>query len=264
MIDIHHHCLPDVDDGPKSWDVAVAMCRMARDEGIEAIVATPHVLRGLWPRRSREELTDRLDTLRERCPDGPALHLGSEYYFAHDMVETLAAGETVLPLAGGRYVLIELAANGVPPMLEGPLYRAQLGGWIPVIAHPERNRGYQKQPELLAEHLARGAKAQITASSLTGAFGRAAQAAAERLLERNLVHFVATDAHDLERRPPAIAKALAALRGLVGDARTRSLTVENPLAVIQNRALPWDPELRQCEIPGFFTRIRSFLAGRKP
>ena len=263
MIDIHHHCLPEVDDGPKSWDSAVDMCRMAADEGIETIIATPHVLRGLWKARTRQELINRLSELRDRCPEGPELHLGSEYFFAHDMVEVLEAGQHILPLAGGRYVLLELAAEGVPPMVESPLYRAQLGGWTPVIAHPERNRGYQADPDLLADHISRGAKAQITTGSLTGMFGRAAQTAAEQFLERDLVHFVATDAHDPERRPPATSRALETLRALVGESRTRALTHDNPLAVVENRALPWDPEPVMLENRGFFTRFRSFLAGRR-
>src|SRR5258705_7142827 len=133
MIDIHHHCLPDVDDGPRGWDEAVAMFAMAAEEGIEAIVATPHVLRGRWTSMSPRELEDRTATLREKTNDTPRLYLGSEYFFAHDMPEVLKAGNAIVPLAGSRYILIELAANSVPPLFEEPLYRAQLDGWIPII-----------------------------------------------------------------------------------------------------------------------------------
>lgn len=263
MIDIHHHLLPGVDDGPRTMEEAAAMCLMAAEEGIEAIIATPHVLRGRWRTASREELQGLLDRLREHVSDTPRLLLGSEYFFAHDMAEVLRAGAPIIPLAGSRYVLLELAANAVPPMLEQPLYRAQLEGWIPIIAHPERNLVFQAKPELLAFLVRQGARTQVTAGSLTGAFGAAAQAAAERFLSLNLVHFVATDAHNVEKRPPRVRESIGRLQALAGVQVAEALTRGNPLAVTKNSGLAWEPEPEEVASPGFFTRLRSFFRSQK-
>jgi protein-tyrosine phosphatase len=260
MIDIHHHCLPGVDDGPRGIEEAVAMCAAAGEEGIETIVATPHVLRGRWPVFSRRELESRLAELQEKVGPAPRLLLGSEYYFAHDMAEVLREGR-VVPLAAGKYVLLELPANSVPPMFQEPLYRAQLDGWLPILAHPERNLVYQAHPEVLAALIGHGVRVQITAASLTGAFGSQARAAAELFLKRRMVHFVATDAHNMEKRPPRLQHALAALRDQVEESVAEALTRENPLAVIENRPLPYDPEPQEMASPGFFTRLRSFFRG---
>jgi len=262
MIDIHHHILPGVDDGPQELDEAVEMCRMAAAEGIETIIATPHVLRGRWPVFSPLELAAKLDRLREAVGDSPRLLLGSEYFFAHDMADILRTGTSIVPLAGSRYVLLELAANNVPPMLEQPLYRAQLDGWVPVIAHPERNLVFQQKPELLAYLIGHGARVQLTASSLLGAFGAEAQTAARLFLECGMVHFVATDAHNTAKRPPLVREALAALRELAGDEVTEALTHENPLAVVENRGLPWEAEPQEEAPAGLFTRLRSFFGRR--
>ncbi|HEX8253428.1 MAG TPA: CpsB/CapC family capsule biosynthesis tyrosine phosphatase [Thermoanaerobaculia bacterium] len=262
MIDLHHHCLPGVDDGPRELAEAVALCRMAAEEGIETIVATPHVLRGRWPVFSKRELQSRLELLREKVGDSPRLLLGSEYFFSHDMADLLKEGNAILPLAGSRYVLLELAANSVPPMFEQPLYRAQLDGWVPIIAHPERNTVFQAKPELLAALVGHGARVQLTATSLTGAFGKQARAAAETFVRRNLVHFVATDAHNTEKRPPRMREALDVLRDLAGEETTEALTRTNPLAVIENRGLPWEPEPREEPSAGFFTRLRSLFERR--
>jgi protein-tyrosine phosphatase len=259
MIDIHHHCLPDVDDGPRELDEAVAMCRAALDEGIDTIIATPHVLRGRWPAMTVPELTERIDALRAQVGDAPRLILGSEYFFGHDMVEVLGAGTSIVPLANSRYVLIEFAANALPPHLEHPFYRLQLAGWVPVIAHPERNLAFQAHPDALASLLDHGAKTQVTAGSLTGEFGRQAKAAAETFLRRRTVHFVATDAHDMTRRPPRVRAAIAALRELVGDFVTNALTHDNPLAVVENRPLPYDPDPLPEPDRGFLTALRSFF-----
>src|SRR6188474_1554130 len=175
MIDLHHHCLPGVDDGPRELTEAVEMCAAAAEEGIETIVATPHVLRGRWPAFSRRELESRLTELQERVGETPRLLLGSEYFFSHDMAEVLNAGTAVLPLAAGRYVLLELPANSVPPLFNQPLYRAQLDGWLPILAHPERNTVFQSSPEMLAALIEHGLRVQITATSLTGAFGAQAR-----------------------------------------------------------------------------------------
>ncbi|HEX8619215.1 MAG TPA: CpsB/CapC family capsule biosynthesis tyrosine phosphatase [Thermoanaerobaculia bacterium] len=259
MIDIHHHCLPGVDDGPHTLEEAVEMCRMAAEEGITTIVATPHVLRGRWPVFPPRDLQTKLTELREAVGDSPRLILGSEYFFGHDMADILRTGASIVPLAGSRYVLMELAANSVPPMLEQPLYRAQLDGWVPVIAHPERNLVLQQRPELLVRLIRHGVRVQLTASSLTGAFGAEARAAAELFVKHGLVHFVATDAHNIAKRPPKVRDALGRLRELGGDAVVDALTLANPLAVLENRGLPWEPEPREEAADGFFTRLRSFF-----
>ena len=262
MIDIHHHCLPDVDDGPREWGEAVAMCRMAADEGIDTIVATPHVLRGRWRTAPTAELEARINRLRDKVGPKPQLLLGSEYFFAHDVAEVLRAGNAIVPLAGSRYVLIELASNNVPPLLEQPLYRMQLEGWIPIIAHPERNIVFQAKPELLAPLIEIGARMQITAGSLTGEFGSAAQKAAEAWVTSGLVHFVATDAHNMTKRPPKAQAAIAALRAMAGDAVADALVQHNPAAVVENRSLPYEPEPVLAPRDGFFTRLRGFFGSR--
>lgn len=264
MIDIHHHCLPDVDDGPREWDEAVALCRMASDEGIETIIATPHVLRGRWPVFSRAELASRLEELQHRAGPAPRLVLGSEYYFAHDMPEVLRAGTAIVPLAGSRYVLIELAANNVPPMIEQPLYRIQLEGWIPILAHPERNIVLQSHTELLIDLINHGVKMQLTAGSLTGEFGPEARRASEAWLRAGLVHFVATDAHNTTRRPPRARAAIAALSDIAGEDIAGALTVRNPLAVLENRALEYDPEPVAPAAGGLLTRLRGFFGRKGP
>jgi len=260
MIDLHHHCLPDVDDGPREWDEAVAMCRMAAEEGIETIVATPHVLRGRWKAFSIPELEARIEELQSRVGETPRLLLGSEYFFAHDVVEVLNARNAIVPLAGSRYVLIELASNSVPPMIEQPIYRMELEGWIPILAHPERNLVFQTRPDVLAELLAHGVKTQITATSLTGDFGPQARRAAETFLRRGLVHFVATDAHNTTKRMPRIREAMATLEELVGSDVADALTRRNPLAVLENTTLSYDPDPVPEPESGFFTRLRSFFA----
>ncbi|MGZ5431905.1 MAG: tyrosine-protein phosphatase [Thermoanaerobaculia bacterium] len=259
MIDLHHHCLPDIDDGPREWDEAVAMCRLAADEGVETIVATPHVLRGRWPSFSIPELEARVAELRTRVGDTPRLLLGSEYFFAHDVVEVLNARNAIVPLAGSRYVLVELAANSVPPLIEQPLYRMQLEGWVPILAHPERNLVFQAKPDVLAALLDHGVKTQVTAGSLTGEFGAQARRAAETFLRRNLVHFLATDAHNMTKRPPRVREAKAVLEELVGTDVADALMRRNPLAVVENRSLDYDPEPVPEGNGGFFTRLRSFF-----
>lgn len=259
MIDVHHHCLPDVDDGPRDWDEAVALCRMSAEQGIETIVATPHVLRGRWSNTSRAELQSRLDELQRRIGASPRLLLGCEYFFAHDINEALAGG-TIVPLAGSRYVLIEFASNNIPPMVEQPLYRMQLDGWVPLIAHPERNMVFQAKPELLIALMQQGARTQITTASFAGKFGDKAQHAALDWLRRGMVNLVATDAHNMTKRPPIVAEARKIVADATNEAIAEALFVENPRALIDGRAFVYEPELPYpTEKSPFLSRLKRFL-----
>ena len=235
------------------------MCRMAADEGIETIVCTPHVLRGRWRTAPIEELQARIATLREKVGNAPRLLLGSEYFFAHDVAEVLKGGKAIVPLAGSKYVLMELASNNVPPMLEQPLYRMQLEGWIPIVAHPERNIVLQSKPQLLASLIEIGVRFQLTAGSLTGEFGATAQRCSEDWVAAGLIHFVATDAHNTKKRPPRMQAALARLRSLAGERVADALVRGNPGAVVENRRLEYEPEPALPRNDGFFTRLREFF-----
>ena len=237
------------------------LCGIAADEGVETIVATPHVLRGRWRRFTPAELRGILEELRARTKDTPRLLLGSEYYFAHDMNEVLAAGTSIVPLGGSRAVLIELASHAVPPMLEQPLHRAQLEGWTIVLAHPERNDVFQAKPELLATLVRLGVRTQITAASITGGFGEDAQRAALAFLRKGLVHLIATDAHNVKKRPPRVREARARVAEIVGEGAAEALFVENPRAILANRTLAWEPEVPYPTEPGgVIRRLRRFFS----
>jgi protein-tyrosine phosphatase len=249
-----------VDDGPRNWDEAVDLCRMAEDEGIETIVATPHVLRGRWRTTPIATLRSLAQELQSRLGTTPRILLGSECFFVHDIAEVLAAGETIIPLAGSRYVLIEFASNSVPPLIEQPFYRMQLEGWTPVIAHPERNVVFQHKPELLTSLVALGAKTQITAGSFTGHFGREAQAAAQRWLSSGLVHIIASDAHNTDRRPPRTRESLRVVTELAGSDVADALTRRNPAAVLAGRPLEFEPDPQPLRgRSGFFNGLRRFF-----
>ncbi len=264
MIDIHFHCLPGVDDGPREWDESVALCRMALDEGAETIVATPHVLRGLWKERDHVELRDLTEELNQRLGGSPHIVLGSEYYFGHDMAELLASGESIIPLPGNRYVLVELAAHTVPMFLDSVFYRVLLGGWTPIIAHPVRNVVLQSKPEALDALINAGAKVQITAGSLTGHFGETARQAALRGLERGAVHFVASDSHSLIKRPPRLREAFTLIADRFGILTAESVMVANPAAAISGQNLPFDPDIRPPDAePGWLERLRGVFQGRR-
>lgn len=261
MIDIHFHCLPGVDDGPRTWDDAVALCRAAAAEGAEQIVATSHVLRGLWPETTPSQLAALTEELNQRLGGMPAVLPGSEYYFSHDMVEVLTAGKSIVPLGRGRYVLVEFAAHALPPLVDSVFYRAQLEGWTPVIAHPERNAVFQAHPEALDALVTRGARVQLTAGSLTGHFGERARLAALACLARRAVHFVASDSHSLDKRPPRLAESWNLVVSLAGEETAEAVFIENPKAAVEGRALPWDPEiLPVSKKTGWISRVRAFFS----
>lgn len=242
---------------------AVELCRMSADEGIETIVATPHVLRGRWKNTSRTQLETILTDLQVRAGAAPRIILGSEYFFAHDIAEVVRAGNAIIPLAGSRYILVEFASHSIPPLVQQPLHAVMLEGWTPIIAHPERNAVLQSKPELVAALARAGVKMQVTTGSVTGEFGEDARIAATQWLRAGWVHFMATDAHNAERRPPRFRAARARVAELCGDSVAQALFVDNPRAVVEGRGLPYDPEIpEKIQKPGMMARLRGLFRPR--
>lgn len=240
MIDIHTHVLPGIDDGADDLAAAVAMCRLAAADGCEALVATPHQRTPTWDNCDHQALEELFARLREEVGDTIELHLGAEVRVDSGLLAELAGdtGQGPLPLAGSRWLLLELDRHGLQIDPEDLVHELVVAGWRPIFAHPEFIPALAADLGRVGELAAAGAFFQITAMSLTGDFGRTPRQVCRELLDRGLVHFVASDAHGVEHRPTGLARAHRALAEHWGAETAILLTRDNPRAVLEDRPLP--------------------------
>ena len=237
MIDLHSHILPGIDDGAADLTVSLAMANASVADGVTDLACTPHILPGLYHNAGPQirQATQALQrALNER---GIPLRLvpGADNHIVPDFVEGLRAGR-LLSVAHSRYVLVEPPHHVAPPRLEDVFFNLIVAGYVPVLTHPERLSWIKSHYAVFQRLCDAGVWMQVTAGSLTGAFGRNAQYWAERMLEEGRVHILATDCHDTERRPPNLSRGrdLAAVR--VGDSEAHHLVVTRPGGVLLNVA----------------------------
>jgi protein-tyrosine phosphatase len=237
MVDIHCHILPEVDDGAGSWDIAVEMCRMAAQDGITHIVATPHANHQYSYDRDRH--LGAVQELMARSGGVPEIQLGCDFHFSYDNVQDALANPSRYVLGNSNYLLVELSDYSIAPSFLETLRQLMQVGLRPVITHPERNLLLRQRPELVLDWAEQGIIVQVTANSLTGHWGRTAKKTARWLLERKAVHVLATDAHDTQRRPPLLSPACQVMCEWVGEQVTQALVEQNPAAMLRSEDLPY-------------------------
>ncbi|MGC2374795.1 MAG: CpsB/CapC family capsule biosynthesis tyrosine phosphatase [Solirubrobacteraceae bacterium] len=257
VIDLHSHILPGIDDGAPNMATAVAMARQASASGARKIVATPHVdhkydTRAATIRSAVAALNEQL--AREAIP--VEVLPGAEVA-AHRLADLGQHELGELGLGGGPYLLIEAPLSSAAGDFEIFLNDRHGLDRRYVLAHPERSPTLQRDPERLKRLVLDGTVVSITAGSLSGRFGGTVRRFAISLLERGMVHNIASDMHDLSGRPPGISEHLRfvakSLPESVGLARW--LTCEVPAAVIAGRPVKLPPELTR-------SRRRAFGFGR--
>ena len=265
MVDIHSHVLPGIDDGAPDVDVSIEMLRQAAAGGTSDLVATPHQDPGRYPNEpeaihaAHAVLAEAVQRIRATGEDLPRLHLGAEVHLEAELVERIAAGRR-LRLAGGPYLLLEL--SDVFPLrgVEDLVYRLRLAGTLPVLAHPERVGQLLRRPEQVRRLVEMGALTQVTANSVTGAFGEPCRKVTEELLREGLVHVVASDAHDLRRRTTSLALARADVDAMLGPEQGRLLFEDHPRAVLHGADLaPRPPVTPTPTSPGMARRLAGWL-----
>lgn len=241
MVDIHTHILPGVDDGAATFEEAVAMVEVAASDGTTCMVATPHY-NDRYP-YSVEQNRKLLAELAAAVGGRMELGLGCDFHLSYQNMQAVLAGDRSYTINQGPYLLVEFADYAIPPQLPDLLHQLRLQGLIPIITHPERNPILQRRGlDLLRKLIAMGCPVQVTAGALLGRFGERAQRAVETLLQNEMVHLVASDAHGVERRAPRLSQAYAEVERSFGSDRARALFRDNPRAVVDGEPLPHFPE----------------------
>lgn len=236
MVDLHCHLLPNVDDGPRSWDVCLQMCEMARADGIEHIVATPHANDEF--RYDREKLTGMVEELSQKLSGSPQVSLGCDFHLSYENLVDALKNPSRYTISGTNYLLVELSDFSVPPSVSQSLRSLLAAGIVPIITHPERNLVLRSNRHRVLEWVEDGCLVQVTANSLTGRWGRHAQETAEWLMLHAAAHVLATDAHGVASRPPILSEALRAATKMLGKAAAEALVSDIPRAIIRGLPIP--------------------------
>jgi protein-tyrosine phosphatase len=233
-VDLHCHCLPGLDDGPATADDAVALCRALAEDGTTTVVATPHQLGRYDGRNGAAVVTKAVASLQSRL-DAEQVPLrilpGADVRLDERILPLLAAGEVLTVAGRGAWLLLELPHEAyIDP---GPLIAAlNARGVRSVITHPERHDAVRRSPDLVKPWLAAGAVLQLTAGSVVGDFGKFAEQAAWHWLAAGQAAVVATDAHDVARRPPRMTAAIDAIEKRAGAEFARRVCITNPAAIV--------------------------------
>jgi protein-tyrosine phosphatase len=237
MIDLHCHLLPGIDDGPATMDGTLAMARAAVADGSGVVVATPHVS-WTFPHNTAAVIAAKLREVRAALADAKIeldVRAGAEVEVTR-AVQLADADLRALRLGGGPWLLVECPVEAYSSSAVAAGMRSLTArGHRVVLAHPERCRAFQGDPDALKALVADGMVTCITAAVLSGRFGTAARGFATALLHTGLVHVVASDAHDAGRRSPRLRSELEAA-GLGAHAAT--LACAAPAAILAGTNVP--------------------------
>ncbi|QOS77399.1 hypothetical protein JNUCC31_21750 [Paenibacillus sp. JNUCC31] len=242
MVEMHCHILSGLDDGPVHMEQSIAMAEKAAASGITSIIATPHHLNGQYNNQPNV-VNQAVDLLRAELRKSNIrleIRPGQEIRVHDNLIGDLYAGKCCT-LAGSRYMLLELPFGHIPSQFPGILHELRIAGIIPIIAHPERNRLIQNNPDLLVEYLGQGALCQITAQSVLGLFGRKVQRWCFHFCKENGFHFISSDAHNMEERTFTMKAAYHLLERRFGNQLVQNL---------QNNARSvWNNQIVKLEVP---------------
>ena len=253
MIDLHCHLLPGIDDGAADLAVSLEMARAMVADGVAVAACTPHILPGLYHNTGPDirAATMRLQTQLKQHDIPLHLTWGADNHVVPDFVAQLREGH-LLPLAGSRYVLVEPPHHVAPPRMEEFFFNLLAAGYVPILTHPERLTWINGQYDTIKRLARSGVWMQLTAGSLSGAFGHNAKYWAERMLGDGLVHILATDAHDVKKRPPNLSEGFSLAAKLLGEEEARHLVRSRPAGVLVN-----EPPSSLPPVPGIDSKNGS-------
>lgn len=238
MIDFHTHILPNIDDGAKSIDETFNLIKEAQAVGFDAVVLTSHYRENYYETDTPERevwLKAIYENLKIKNVD-TNLYLGNEIYLTENIINLLEEGKAST-INDTSYALFEMSKDVEPDNLYELVHEMVHCKIVPILAHPERYKFIQKEPELVYELIKNGVLMQANYGSIIGKYGKKAQIIVRKLLENNMIHFLGTDVHRQNTIYKDIPKILEELSNLIGEEKLEQLTTINPQLALKNKKI---------------------------
>lgn len=238
MIDLHNHLLPGIDDGAPDLETSLALARVAVQDGITHLVCTPHIHPGRYENTaaSIRDVRAHFDAALKEQGIPLQIAAGAEVRFGSELMVGVSQG--TIPFLGEwqgkKVLLLEFPHSEIPFGAERLISWLLQRNILPMIAHPERNKELMRTPSRLKPLLELGCQLQVTAGSVVGRFGRAAEMLAHALLEQGVVTILASDAHNLQHRPPLLREGVQHAVRIVGEAKAECLVLHTPWEIAQS------------------------------
>ncbi|WP_321476860.1 CpsB/CapC family capsule biosynthesis tyrosine phosphatase [uncultured Paludibaculum sp.] len=237
MVDIHSHILFGMDDGARTLDDSLAMANMAVACGTTDIVASPHA--DSQYHYDAKLVDQRLEQVQRLIGPSLRIHRGCDFHLSYENIRLALDTPHKYSINGSGYLLVEFSDVLIMSSTEQIFSELQSAGLVPIVTHPERNPHLVKNIKRLTQWVENGSFLQITAQSILGQFGPEAHRCCIRLLDAGLVHFIASDGHDIKRRPPRLDLARNYVTQRYGPDYADLLVDMNPRSVVEGR--PLDP-----------------------
>ena len=235
MIDIHSHIIPNVDDGARSVEETFNILKEAQEAGFTDVILTSHFLLNYYETNAKELIfwKEKLQEVLKKQGTKINLHSGMEIYITNQM-EELLENKKILTLANSRYMLIELPLATNVKYFDYVVYYLEAKGIKPIIAHPERYKCVQKDPDIVEEYIEKGCLIQCNYGSIVNLYGREAEKTIKTILKKNQVHFLGSDVHRENGTYLIILDAIKKIRKIIGENKINEITTINPKKILQN------------------------------
>lgn len=234
VIDVHSHILPGVDDGAKNIDESLAMARCYVDSGIRQVIVTPHYISGTaWsvPARQVVQRTRELQEILRNKAIPLTLYSGMEIALHRHIEKELQRGH-ILPMGASNHYLLEPPFQHMPDELLDVILAFKNKGNNAIIAHPERILFFQQKPKSLVHLVQHGIQVQINLGSLLGKFGKTSQRTAQYFVDKDCIHYVASDTHGSVKRKPPTSEEWAQLEKILGRSGMQQVCSVNPALLL--------------------------------
>jgi len=239
MIDLHCHVLAGIDDGAQTLNDSIDLIKLTIADGVTHAVCTPHIQLGRFD-NNIETISAAYEALVaqvSRQKLNIKLAFAAEVRICPEIM--ILAKQNKLPFIGQwentDVLLLELPHSHVPPGTDQLIKWLKKNNITPMIAHPERNRDIMADYQKFKMLDKLGCLFQVTASSLCGYFGDVAQEIAVKMLKEDKVTILATDAHNVKRRPPNLSEGRAVAANIVGEAKAQTLVYDIPKLISESK-----------------------------